>query len=213
MIHDILAQYPLCPITTKAQLVRHLQFCHALMVATDPLLDLAGMDDKREEEKGHALWLEQNLANLGIPTIPYDFSAAAIAGAQYYLIRHLDPRVLLGYCAVLECRTFTAAQVDVMESILGPLPCVRFHAEHDLQHGAEVLKQIDAIENETLKQWIYCNARDTASAIAAVTHIRFAQEPRHDGPAQPHEPTPAYCDGLADAAWHAATEYGHIGRA
>lgn len=207
MIHDIFAQYPLPPITTKAQLVRHLQFCHALMVATDPLLELAGMEEKREEERGHALWLEQDLANLGIPVMAYDYPAAAIAGAQYYLIRHLDPRVLLGYCAVLECRTFTTAQVEVMEAILGPLPCVRFHAEHDQAHGAEVLNQIDAIENDTLKQWIYCNARDTASAISAITHIRFAQESSHDGP-----PT-TYCPGAPDAARPDAAGYGHSGRA
>lgn len=224
MMNQIFAQYPLAPITTKAQLVRHLQFCHALMVATDPLLTLAGMDRKRDEEQGHALWLEQDLANLGIPTIPYDFSAAAIAGAQYYWIQHLDPRVLLGYCAVLECRTFTAAQVDMMEAILGPLPCVRFHADHDQAHGAEVLKQIDAVENEILKQWIYCNARDTASAISAVTHLRFAKEPDYerssDGHARSgatgsdgHEPSTAYCDGLADATRDAAAGYGHIGRA
>lgn len=221
MIHDILAQYPLPPITTKAQLVRHLQFCHSLMVATDPLLELAGMEEKRHEEQGHALWLAEDLARLGLSTIPYDYTAAAIAGAQYYFIRHLDPLVLLGYCAVLECRTFSLAQVDVMEAILGPLPCVRFHAEHDEAHGAEVLRQIDAIENETLLGWIYRNAADTASAITTVTRIRLAQEPHHDGPDDESRRSvtaayglaPAYCDGVADATGDAAAGWGHIGRA
>lgn len=223
MLQEIFAQHPLPPITTKAQLVRHLQFCHSLMVATDPLLELAGMEEKRHEEKGHADWLAQDLARLGIPTVPYDYAAAAIAGSQYYFIQHLDPRVLLGYCAVLECRTFTPAQVDVMEAILGPLPCVRFHAEHDVAHGAEVLTQIEAIESETLKGWIYQNAADTASAIAAVVSIRLAQETQYerssDGDARSvasadgDEPSPAYCDGLTDATRDAAPRWGHIGRA
>ena len=230
MIHDILAQYPLPPIQTKAQLVRHLQFCHSLMVATDPLLDLAGMEEKRDEEKGHADWLKQDLAALGIPTIPYDFTAAAIAGAQYYFIQHLDPRVLLGYCAVLECRTFTPVQVDAMEAIVGPLPCVRFHAEHDEQHGAEVLRQIDEIKNETVTGWIYRNAADTAAAITSITRIRLAQECEHDRSTDGHDqsgdadtrsrasadgdgPAPAYCDGDADATRYAAPRHWHIGRA
>jgi len=230
MIHEILAQYPLPPIQTKAQLVRHLQFCHSLMIATDPLLDLAGMEEKRDEEKGHADWLKQDLAALGIPTIPYDFTAAAIAGAQYYFIQHLDPRVLLGYCAVLECRTFTTAQVDAMEAIVGPLPCVRFHAEHDMQHGAEVLRQIDEIKNETVKGWIYRNAADTAAAITSITRIRLAQECAHDRSTDGHDqsgdadsrsrasadgdgPASAHRDGVTDAARTATARHWHIGRA
>jgi len=200
------------------------------MVATDPLLELAGMEEKRDEEKGHADWLAQDLARLGIQTVPYDYAAAAIAGTQYYFIQHLDPRVLLGYCAVLECRTFTPAQVDVMEAILGPLPCVRFHAEHDEAHGEEVIRQIDAIEDLTVKAWIYQNAADTACAIAAITAVRLAKESDDDRPTNGHyrsndgntrsrasagrdEPAPAYCDGDADATRYAAPRYGHSGRA
>ena len=231
MLDHIFAQYPLPPIVTKAQLVRHLQFCHSLMVATDPLLDLAGMDEKRDEEQGHADWLARDLSALGIQTVKYDFTAAAIAGAQYYFIQHLDPRVLLGYCAVLECRTYTPAHVDEMERVIGgKLPCVRFHAEHDTEHGAEVLRQIEAIENERVKEWIYRNAADTASAITTITRIRLAEECAHDrskdghhqsgdgdtrSSASPdgHGRSSAYCDGVADAARTATARHWHIGRA
>lgn len=218
MIQQILAQYPLPPIHTKTQLVRHLQFCHALMVATDELLRLAGMEEKQREERGHADWLAEDLANLGIATTPYDYAAATIAGAQYYFIKHLDPRVLLGYCAVLECRTFTSVQVDAMEAVLGGvLPCVRFHAEHDLQHGNDVLEQIEQLDNSTLKAWIFRNAADTAAALSAITTIRLAEEHQHGRPTEPlsdrHEPTATYRDGALYAAWDDAPEHRHYGRA
>lgn len=223
MLTQIFKTYPLPAITTKGQLVRHLQFCHALMLATDSLLALAGMEEKRQEEQGHAAWLATDLTRLGIDLPRYDYAAAAIAGAQAYFIQHLDPRVLLGYCAVLECRTYTAAHVASMERVLGgPLPCVRFHVEHDGAHGEDVLRQIDAIDDVTVKQWIYQNAADTAAAISAITHYRLAKELTHGhesiaelepGPVNWHGPAPTYCHGARDAAWSTAEEHGRYGRA
>jgi hypothetical protein len=61
-----------------------------------------------EEERGHDDWLLEDLAVLGAPPpealLPGDLrdDIAALAGTQYYLIRHCHPACLLGYIAVLE---------------------------------------------------------------------------------------------------------------
>ncbi len=170
---QILDRYPLPEIRTRTDLIENLKFVYSLSVAIESLLVMAGMPEKYHEEKGHADWLKRDLEALGetVPVIDHD--AAMMAGSQYYYIRHVDPRMLLGYMAAMECRPMPLESVDMLESQYGPLPCLRHHAIADIDHGNEVLLQIDAVENEDLKKKILYNCEQTAAGLQAVLQKRL----------------------------------------
>lgn len=116
-----------------------------------------------EEEKGHYHWL---LNDLESENIAFDWSAAEIAGAQYYLINHIHPTALLGYMIVLECFPVPIHIIEELEIAHGKklLSTARYHAIHDQDHGKDVLELVEKAPQE-LKQWIYENAINTAHKI------------------------------------------------
>ncbi len=157
--------YPIPQIDLRNReiFIENLLFLHALIVASEPLLEEAlkrpmavGLkhfyEKHLEEERGHAKWLKEDLLSLGIKTRDIDWRAAQIAGTQYYLIRHVSPELLLGYMASLECRPMPIEVVDLLERIHGEqaLRTIRYHAVHDIDHGADVLKAIEETNNEQL---------------------------------------------------------------
>lgn len=158
---------------TKRELLIALQFNLALMVATENLLAVAGMHDRIEEEKDHALWLAEDIRSFGGEVDTCDYDAAAIAGAQYYHIFHTDPKMLLGYMAALECNIMTVSQVEELEARHGPLPCLKYHAEHDVSHGAWVANEIQKVKNEHLRGCIIGNRTWVERAIASVLQSRL----------------------------------------
>ena len=91
-----------------------------------------------EEERGHDDWLVEDLAVMGVR--PPDAllaggdlrdDIAALAGAQYYLIRHCHPACLLGYIAVLEGCPPDAAVTGQLPALTGwPAAAFRTVAEH-----------------------------------------------------------------------------------
>ncbi|MGD0239789.1 MAG: hypothetical protein ABSB59_05585 [Streptosporangiaceae bacterium] len=100
-----------------------------------------------EEERGHDDWLLEDLAVLGVRTpdalladAPLAVAGpggdlrddiAALAGAQYYLIRHCHPACLLGYIAVLEGCPPDAAVTSRLPALTGwPAAAFRTVAEH-----------------------------------------------------------------------------------
>lgn len=116
------------------------------------------------EETGHFEWLKRDLqfagVNLDECSIPAE--AVAMAGSQYYLAKHVHPAAVLGYIAALECFAMPLETVNALEGIHGKELCatLRFHAEHDVGHGADVLKVIDSIDAK-YQQMIADNAVQT----------------------------------------------------
>ena len=102
------------------------------------------------EETGHYEWLKRDLQFAGIVlddcAIPSE--AVAMAGSQYYLAKHMHPASVLGYIAALECFAMPLSTVAEMERAHGKEVCatLRYHAEHDVDHGADVLAVIDQID-------------------------------------------------------------------
>lgn len=103
-----------------------------------------------DEETGHYEWLKHDLQFAGIAlddcTIPAE--AVAMAGSQYYLAKHMHPAAVLGYIAALECFAMPLETVEELERLHGKEVCatLRYHAERDVGHGADVLAVIDQID-------------------------------------------------------------------
>jgi hypothetical protein len=107
------------------------------------------------EEQGHDDWLLEDLALLGAagpdellaPALREDI--AALAGAQYYLIRHSHPACLLGYIAVLEGCPPDAGVAALLPALTGwPAPAFRTVARHaalDPGHEQELVEVLDAL--------------------------------------------------------------------
>jgi len=159
----------------KTDLLIQMAFNHALIVATEGLLVAANMWDRLTDESQHAEWLKQDILRLGGTPSDCDCDAAAIAGAQYYHIFHRDPRMLLGYMAALECNPTPLHTVDALEELYGPLPCLRHHAVHDIDHGQLVRDEILAIDNPTLQDHIMKNFHWTTTAIRNVLTARLTK--------------------------------------
>lgn len=174
-LREVRATYPHIDLADRNTFIANLIFVYQVIVATEALLSEAA--PSREfyrahltEEKDHAAWLAEDLESAGVnvraqPVFP---EAIAMVGSQYYLIRHVDPVALLGYMAVLECFPGSMAHVEVLERIHGAPLCrtLRHHAEHDIEHGAQVLDEIDELsarEYRLVKQ----NAIQTALYLRA----------------------------------------------
>jgi hypothetical protein len=100
-----------------------------------------------EEEHGHAEWLREDLKSVGV-LVPAELPnqlAMAMAGSQYYLMKHSHPAALLGYMAVLEGDPTPVEVVDSLEQAYGQelLRCVRIHAVKDLEHRRELFQVIN----------------------------------------------------------------------
>jgi len=117
----------------------------AQKVADAPLL--AYLTEHLEEERGHAEWLAKDLIDYGVDVdlVPKFRRAVAMAGSQYYLIKHQSPYALLGYMAVLEGFPVALASVEALEQAHGKelFRTLRYHAEHDLEHRKELFAFID----------------------------------------------------------------------
>jgi hypothetical protein len=123
-----------------------------------------------EEERGHDDWLLEDLAVLDArppDTLLADArpagallagagpggdlrdDIAALAGAQYYLIRHCHPACLLGYIAVLEGCPPDAAVTSRLPALTGwPAAAFRTVAEHaalDLGHQRDLDALLDVL--------------------------------------------------------------------
>jgi hypothetical protein len=181
MIREVLKEIPLPEfyLDDRNAWVENLKFMHAVMVASEPLLETA-LDQKPlpetvrnyyadhlEEERSHADWLVEDLASIDVKPALIDWRAARIVGAQYYLIHHVSPVALLGYIAVLECRPAPMAQIEQLEALHGKalLRTMRYHAEHDIEHGKALLDLIDTIDDDS-RRLIVANVIHTAAWLA-----------------------------------------------
>lgn len=173
---------PQLDIHNKQIFIGNLLFVHSLMLASESLLEEALKQDLPDnlrayftehlaEERNHAIWLQADLKSLGVEP-KLDWTAAQIAGTQYYLIKHVDPKALLGYMAALECRPMSLEHVEYLESLYGQeaMRCMRYHAMHDQDHGKELLEFIDTFDDQDL---ISRNAELTAAVLqTTLTHLQ-----------------------------------------
>jgi hypothetical protein len=107
------------------------------------------------EEQGHDRWLLEDLSSLGVrqpdallgSAVRQDI--AALAGVQYYLIRHFHPACLLGYMSVLEGCPPDAGLVGRLPGLTGwPAPAFRTLARHaalDPGHEREIVRLLDVL--------------------------------------------------------------------
>lgn len=149
---------PVVDLHDRAKLIANLVFVHQVAVASEELLQLAHDCESsaelrdyfaahRDEERGHAQWLADDLATLGVDITkqPLSRTAVAMAGSMYYMIRHVSPLCLLGYMLVLECFPMPLSVVEDLERTHGEkaMRTVRYHAKNDIDHGADLRKVID----------------------------------------------------------------------
>jgi len=115
-----------------------------------------------EEERGHFEWLMDDIGG----DFKCDWMAAEITGAQYYAIHHWSPVALLGYMLVLEGFPAPMETIVALEEIYGKryLRCMRYHAEHDLEHRVELYQILDNTP-EKYQQLIEQNAVHTQTLI------------------------------------------------
>lgn len=126
------------------------------MLDSDPVAEgmLAYLRKHIPEETGHDEWVLDDLETLGykreevLKRIPSP-SAAALAGAQYYWIRHVHPVALLGFIAVLEG---TPPDVEFFEQTADRIGVPRrafsnllLHGKLDPQHRDDLDHALDGL--------------------------------------------------------------------
>lgn len=179
-IRGVMNQWPLPDLGDQATFIRNLVFLHRVILASESLLEFAVpradgelrdyYADHLEEERRHDEWLALDLESVGVDVDaePYPIEAVAAAGSQYYLVGHVDPCALLGYMAVLECFPMPVERLEQLEGIYGLPLCrtLRHHAMHDISHSADLLEQVDSL-NEKQFQLVVQNAVQTALFIGS----------------------------------------------
>jgi hypothetical protein len=161
-------------------LLDNLLFCYGIMIASEPLIEEAlkhqlipeleqYYQNHLVEEHNHADWLLEDLKSAGVTPPLVDWRAALIAGTQYYLIKHISPDALLGYMAALECNPPSLQAVERLEELHGKqlIRTVRYHAEHDIKHGPELLSFIENTPGLNL-DLINNNRKQTAMLLSNV---------------------------------------------
>lgn len=127
-----------------------------------------------EEERGHERWLLADLESLGISrervlrrlTYP---GVAALAGAQYYWIRHVHPAAYLGYLAAIEVPPSAEFLREVRERTGIPATSMSGHLRHaeiDIGHMAELDAVLDTLPLSQDQEELIA-----VSAISTVGHL------------------------------------------
>lgn len=179
-VRNVFGNSPALDMTNRTVFLRNLVFLHAVMVASESLLRTAithsegvlraYFERHLAEETGHEKWLFDDLSAAGIDvfSLPISPDAVAMAGSQYYLIHHVDAAALLGYMAVLECFPASEDAIKAVETDHGEHVCrtLRYHATHDVAHGAELLQMIDQLPANRFRL-VLENAVQTAFYIGA----------------------------------------------
>jgi hypothetical protein len=126
------------------------------MLGREPIADgmLVYLRKHIPEETGHDDWVLDDLETLGykrdevLKRIPSP-SAAALAGAQYYWIRHVHPVAILGFIAVLEG---TPPDVEFFEQTADRIGVPRrafsnllLHGKLDPTHRDDLDRTLDAL--------------------------------------------------------------------
>lgn len=179
----------------RAVIADNLVFVYHMIVASEGILCTAHMHitdgayrrwlaAHYQEEVGHARRLRGDLQAAGVcvHNAPLMHDAAALAGAQYYLCAHVSPYAILGYMLALECFPMSVDEVSALEKLHGEsmFRTARYHAVHDVEHGDDVLQQIDNMP-PVYRELVRDNALRTVAAIARTSRAfgKFPALPAH----------------------------------
>lgn len=160
ILDEISPRRPRGDLSSRAFFVDNLVFVYHLIVASEPILRDCAFHGPHTltryfelhltEERNHADWLRRDLETAGVTTINrrFQFDAAEIAGAQYYLARHGMVPAVLGYLLALEGEPMPMQVVAQLEEIHGFGMCrtLRHHAFSDADHCADLVRVVDCID-------------------------------------------------------------------
>lgn len=146
------------PFDDIAHLKRSMTFVYQLIVASAPLLAFAILraegplreyyEQHLKEERGHDEMLRDDLKRMDVTEFAPNHIAAQVAGAQYYLIAHTHPALLLGYMHALERDSLPVEEVDRLSKLHGvELTALRHHAQHDPEHRNDLKRMIAALDD------------------------------------------------------------------
>ena len=131
------------------------------------------------EERGHDDWVLEDLERLGhsvdgiLGVHPYP-AVAALAGAQYYCIRHHDPAAIIGYIAQLEGyppdEALLAAAAERTGLPFAAFRTMRKHAHLDPHHRRDLDLLVDALPPDPHRSALITTAALEAGA-ALITLI------------------------------------------
>jgi len=162
-IANVLSQAQPVDFNSRSAYLANLTFLYHTMRASENLLRVAIANtepgklhdyfvEHLEEETGHAEWLASDLQTAGIEvaSTPVPRYAVEMVGTQYYLIQHVGSAALLGYMVLMECFPISLAGVEALEAAHGKdlMRTIRYHAEHDIDHGADLLDMIDSLTEQ-----------------------------------------------------------------
>lgn len=155
---------------------------YSVIIASEPLLELAiekstgklkeYMLEHREEERDHAIWLKDDLKELGIDAdeLPYNEVVAGMVGSQYYILNYRNPVMFLGYMLFLESHPMHPLMIKRLELLYGEkaVRTLKYHSVHDVDHAEDLNKVIDDLSEED-KALVLVNAQQTADYYAMAT--------------------------------------------
>ncbi len=129
----------------------------ALSLRADPVaLPLAAYLERHlEEERGHDVWLLDDIRSLGFAeqqVLDAQPCAALVGlvGAQYFWMRHVHPVAVLGYLILMEGYAPLLEQLEEIQLRTGfpssAFRCLRAHAEDDPAHLAELNATLDRMD-------------------------------------------------------------------
>jgi hypothetical protein len=162
-IANVLAQVKPVDYRNRLAFLSNLTFLYHTMRASENLIRVAIANTEAgklhdyfvahlQEESGHAEWLANDLQSAGIKvaTTPVPRLAVEMVGSQYYLIQHVGPAALLGYMVLMECFSMPLSDIAALEAVHGTdlLRTIRYHAEHDIDHGADLLEVINGLTEQ-----------------------------------------------------------------
>jgi hypothetical protein len=118
-----------------------------------------------EDEKGHDLWLLDDIRSLGydereVIAAPPCGSVVNLIGSQYFWMNHAHPVSVMGYLILMEGYAPIPSQLDDIRVKSGApasaFRCLKRHAEDDPSHLAELNNTLDSMSL----------TRDQAHAVA-----------------------------------------------
>jgi hypothetical protein len=169
-LYEFKASAPLM-VTTRPNIIKNLVLNWQIMLASEDLLELAiekldvqtdfdrqlydYLAHHAEEEVDHAAWVADDLAEgdgVDVATMEVNETVMAMVGTQFYMINYVHPVSLLGYMACLEWFPMDPEVLDELEYQHGTelFRTMRYHAEHDLDHGADLTRIIDQVPEELM---------------------------------------------------------------
>lgn len=180
LIAEAVVPYGTPDLSQRSVLIGNMVFLYHVIKASENLLAVAAQQSEGdlkaylvehlEEERQHEKWLGEDLSRLGVDVTKTIVPRLAVelAGSQYYLIYHVHPAALLGYMALLEGNPMPLDHVEALEGIHGKeaLTTLRYHTEHDPDHGAELMRIIDE-QPEHLRPLIVQSAVQSAYYFGA----------------------------------------------